>query len=87
MQSGGVKRNVAERPSQDPISRILGLEASTNGIKDVQRGMFPENQSRVSVNLYSFVLMFDAIVIESYKFASKFVHFLGAFLVLAMLSH
>ena len=65
-QSGEVRRKVAERPSQEPISRILGLEVLTNGIKDVQRGMLPENQSWVSVNLYPLDSLFGGVVAESW---------------------
>lgn len=54
---------MAERPSQEPISRIRGLGALTSGMKDVQRGMLPENQSWVSVNLYR---LSDGMVVESW---------------------
>ena len=62
-QRGEVRRKVAERPSQDPISRIRGLGVVTSGINDVQRGMFPENQSWVSVNLYSLIPSFVGVIV------------------------
>lgn len=62
-QRGEVKRKTAERPSQVPISRIRGLEA-TSGLKDVQLGMWHENQSWDSVNLYPLISSF---VVESWS--------------------
>lgn len=63
--SGEVRRKTAERPSQEPISRIRGLRVLMSGIKDVQGEMLPENQSWVSVNLYPLDSFFGRVTVES----------------------
>ena len=65
-QSGEVRRKVAERPSQEPISRIRGSGVLTSGIMDVQRGILRENQSWVSVNLYPLDSLSDGMAVESW---------------------